>query len=281
MKTLLVPTDFSDNAINAMKYAVQLAQWLDAKLVFFHSTNIPLSIDLYGASKSELAKLKRQNELEKTRQLQDLVTKVFTRLDIPQDRNQVVCQVENGTLIVEDVIAAARKHKADMIVAGTHGATGISKLFGSNTSILISKSNVPVLAIPPKYRFRKLRNILYASDLKNPMAELKKIIPLATSFGAAIDVFNLSYTAGAQEEQLFRKLTNASHFEALRFVQLKRNPGETVLQQLREFLAYRKPDLAVMFHEKKSFLEGLFAGNKTEVLSYNLNGPLLSIRKSS
>lgn len=279
MKTLLVPTDFSVNAVNAMKYAIQLAQWIDAKLVFFHSTNIPLSVDLYGASKMELAKRSKQNEEEKTRQLRDLLSKLFANLEIPFDKVNVVSIVESGTLIVEDIIAAARKYKADMIVTGTHGATGINKLFGSNTSILISKSNVPVLAIPPKYRFRKLKNILYATDLKNPMGELKKIIPLAAAFDAAIDVFNLSYTAGLHEEQLFRKMTDASKYESLRFVQLKRNPGETVLQQLREFLAYRKPDLAVMFHEKKSFFEGLFAGNKTEELSYDLKGPLLSIRK--
>lgn len=279
MKTLLVPTDFSTNAVNAMKYAIQLAQWIDAKLVFFHSTNIPLKASLYGATKVEMAKLNRQDEEEKTMQLRELLSKLFAKLEIPLDKNNVVPVVESGTLIVEDIIAAGRKHKADMIVTGTHGATGINRLFGSNTSLLISKSNIPVMAIPPRYRFRKLKNILYATDLMNPMAELKKIIPLAAAFGAAIDVFNLSYTAGLHEEQLFRKMTDASKYEALRFVQLKRNPGETVLQQLREFLAYRKPDLAVMFHEKKSFFEGLFAGNKTEELSYDLKGPLLSIRK--
>lgn len=121
--------------------------------------------------------------------------------------------------------------------------------------------------------------MLYFSDLRNPATELSMLVPLAKAYGATIDIFNLSYNPEVDEEKLFKKLNGVAKGVKLELIQLKRNPGETVLQQLREFLDYRKPDWAVMFPEKKRFFEYIFEGSKTERLSYNLKVPLLSVKK--
>lgn len=279
MKTILVPTDFSDNAVNAMKYAIRLAVKLNSKLIFFHSTHVPLRVELFGIPGSEMKKLEKQDVINKTAILQTMLSKLYREMHVTLDATRVKLVVKNEILIVEDIIVAAQRSKAGLIVMGTHGASGINKLFGSNTSLLISKCETPVLAIPPKYQFREIRNMLYFSDLRNPAAELSMLVPMAKSFGAIIDIFNLSYNPEVDEEKLFKKLNGAAKGVKLELIQLKRNPGETVLQQLREFLDYRKPDWAVMFPQKKRFLEYIFEGSKTERLSYNLKVPLLSIKK--
>lgn len=279
MKTILVPTDFSDNAVNAMKYAIRLAAKLNSKLIFFHSTHVPLRVELFGIPVSEMKKLEKQDVVNKTAILQNMLSKLYREMHVTLDAARVKLVVKNEILIVEDIIVVAQHSKAGLIVMGTHGASGINKLFGSNTSLLISKCETPVLAIPPKYQFREIRNMLYFSDLRNPAAELSMLVPLAKSFGAIIDIFNLSYNPEVDEEKLFKKLNGAAKGVKLELIQLKRNPGETVLQQLREFLDYRKPDWAVMFPQKKRFLEYIFEGSKTERLSYNLKVPLLSIKK--
>lgn len=279
MKTILVPTDFSANALNAMKYAIKLAEKLDSKLIFFHSTHIPLKVELFGIPPSEMRKMEIKNADEKTALLDITLNKLYRQLHLVRDASRTQMIVKNELLVVEDIIVAAHRSKAEMIVMGTHGASGISKIFGSTTSILISKSEIPVLAIPSKFRFREIRKVLYASDLKNPVSELKRILPLARSLNAVIDVFNLCYHESGDEEKLFRKLETTSKYDQLRLVQLKRNPGETVFEQLREFLNYSRPDWVVMFPEKKSLFEYIFEGSKTEKLSYNLKMPLLSVRK--
>ena len=279
MKTILVPTDFSDNAVNAMKYAIRLAAKLNSKLIFFHSTHVPLRVELFGIPVSEMKKLEKQDVVNKTAILQNMLSKLYREMHVTLDAARVKLVVKNEILIVEDIIVVAQRSKAGLIVMGTHGASGINKLFGSNTSLLISKCETPVLAIPPKYQFREIRNMLYFSDLRNPAAELSMLVPMAKSFGAIIDIFNLSYNPEVDEEKLFKKLNGAAKGVKLELIQLKRNPGETVLQQLREFLDYRKPDWAVMFPQKKRFLEYIFEGSKTERLSYNLKVPLLSIKK--
>lgn len=279
MKTILVPTDFSDNAVNAMKYAIRLAAKLNSKLIFFHSTHVPLRVELFGIPVSEMKKLEKQDVVNKTAILQNMLSKLYREMHVTLDAARVKLVVKNEILIVEDIIVVAQHSKAGLIVMGTHGASGINKLFGSTTSLLISKCEAPVLAIPPKYLFREIKNMLYFSDLRNPAAELSMLVPLAKSFGAIIDIFNLSYNPEVDEEKLFKKLNGAAKGVKLELIQLKRNPGETVLQQLREFLDYRKPDWAVMFPQKKRFLEYIFEGSKTERLSYNLKVPLLSIKK--
>lgn len=279
MKTILVPTDFSDNAENAMKYAIQLADKLGSRLIFFHSTHVPLRVEMFGIPDSEMKKLERKDMVNKTALLESAVSKLYKELKLKRDKTKVKLMVRNEILVVEDIVAAAHNRRAGMIVMGTHGASGIDKLFGSTTSIVISKSEVPVLAIPPKYAFKEIKSMLYFSDLRNPVSELSKIIPLAQAFRSIIDIFNLSYNPAVDEEKLFKKLSRVSDDVELELIQLKRNPGETVLQQLREFLDFRKPDWAVMFPQKKRFFEYIFQGSKTEKLSYNLKVPLLSIRK--
>lgn len=262
-----------------MKYAIRLAAKLNSKLVFFHSTHVPMRVELFGIPITEMKKLENQDVINKTAILQTMLNKLYRELRITPDTARVKLVVKNEILIVEDIILAAKRSKVGLIVMGTHGASGINKLFGSTTSLLISKCETPVLAIPPKYQFNEIKTMLYFSDLRNPASELSMLVPMAKAFDAIIDIFNLSYSPDVDEEKLFKKLKGAAKGVKLELIQLKRNPGETVLQQLREFLDYRRPDWSVMFPEKRRFFEYIFEGSKTERLSYNLKVPLLSIKK--
>ncbi|MGB3074288.1 MAG: universal stress protein [Chitinophagales bacterium] len=279
MKTILVPTDFSENAVNAMKYGIRLAAKLDCKVVFFHSTHIPLRVELFGIPDSEMKRLEKMDMSNKKMLLDKTIDRLYRQMHILRDATKVLMMVKTEKYVVEDIVIAANNAKAGLIVMGTHGASGINKLFGSTTSILISKSEIPVLAIPSGYRFRHVKSLLYFSDLKSPVMELGTLVPLAKSFGSIIDIFNLSYNPDVDEEKLFNKLKGVAKGVKLELIQIKRNPGERLLEQLREFLDYRKPDWAVMFPHKKRFFEYVFEGSKTEKLSYNLKVPLLSVRK--
>ncbi|MEP7128252.1 MAG: universal stress protein [Chitinophagales bacterium] len=279
MKTILVPTDFSENAVNAMKYGIRLAAKLESKIVFFHSTHIPLRVELFGIPDSEMKRLEKMDMSNKKMLLDKTIDRLYHQMQIIRDASKVLMVVKTEKYVVEDIIIAATNSKASLIVMGTHGASGFNKLFGSTTSILISKSEIPVLAIPSGYRFRQVKSLLYFSDLKSPVMELGMLVPLAKSFGSIIDIFNLSYNPDVDEEKLFNKLKGVAKGVRLELIQLKRNPGESLLEQLREFLDYRKPDWAVMFPARKRFFEYIFEGSKTEKFSYNLKVPLLSIRR--
>jgi len=279
IQTILVPTDFSAYARNAMKYAIKMAHTLEAELIFFHCTSVTGSRKLLGLSESEIKKTISHDAGKKLVLLDKEVKEVYDLLNINRELTGTKTIVESGSLIVEEIIDAAKKNKADLIIMGTHGASGTERIFGSNTSNVISKSSIPVLAIPKNYRYKIIHKIIYASDLGNILTELKTIVPLAKTFCASIDVFNLCYEEIAEPEEFFKNLITLLDFPNLRLMQLKRNLDKTVLRQLREYIDRHKSDLLVMFPAERDVLEKIFNGSKTEKLSYNIKVPLLSIKE--
>ena len=133
MKIILVPTDFSSNANNALKYANDFAKAINNKIVLLHS--YPPLVGKYniipGVVAEDIAIQKKSSE----KKLEKVSSKFIT---VPSSY-----LVKAGDPI-EEITDAAQKSKSQLIIMGTHGASGLKRiLFGSNTSDVISKSNIP------------------------------------------------------------------------------------------------------------------------------------------
>jgi len=272
MKTITLPTDFSNNANNAVKYANNFAELTNSKIVLLHSY-LPL-VGKYNiipgivAEDIAIEKNKTQKKLAKLR------SKYLTASNIGL--------VKIGDPI-DEIIETANKNKSTLIIMGTHGSSGLKRiLFGSNTSEVISKSNIPVLAIPQRYRFKKIKSIVYASDLKNTINELKHIIPIAKQLGATIEVLNINYSHSKNESInsiLVKKIKSLS-YKNITLVEQKASIEKTMIEQIKNYLVKRKPQILVMFPENKAWFDKLLVSSKTEELANQLKLPLLSIRKS-
>lgn len=271
MKTILVPTDFSSEANNALKYANAFAQATNHELVLLHTFNPILGRynRIPGIIAEENARVKKESQ----KNLEDLCSKYV----------EVSCRnlVSKGDPI-DTILDESVKAKANLIIMGTHGATGLKRLlFGSNTSGVISKSTVPVLAIPQRYRFRKIDTIVYASDLKNTFNELKYIIPIAKKLDASIEILNLNYGYNNPEDdkQTIEQKVKSLSYKKIRFIEQKATLDQTMAEHLKKYLAKHKPQILVMFPEEKSWFDKIFLSSKTEEMANQLKLPLLSIRK--
>lgn len=272
MKTILVPTDFSSNANNALKYASTFAQAMHSKLKLLN-VYTP-SISRYNKIRDLFAEEIADGRNESKKQLEKLCTKYATK----------PCSnlVEIGNP-ADEIFGASEKSKADIIIMGTHGATGLKKiLLGSNTSDVISKSKIPVLAIPQRYRFKKIETIVYASDLENTMNELKHIIPIAKQLGASIEVLNFDYgwEENADKKKMLERKIKALSYKKIKLIEQDARLEKSMLEQIKKYLHKRKPEILVMFPEEKGWFDKIFMRSKTEEFAYNLKIPLLSIRKS-
>jgi len=162
MKSILVATDFSNNAKNALKYANAFAEATRHQLILMN-VYMP-SVGQYSSVHAIIAEETMNEKSRCHKQLKSLVAKFAT---VPTE--DIVAEGES----INEIIKTCKKSNANFIVVGTHGASEIRKvLFGSNTSKLIAKAEVPVLAIPEKYRFQKiiwnlLSVILYNNVLMN------------------------------------------------------------------------------------------------------------------
>lgn len=271
MKTILVPTDFSSNANNALKYANAFAQATNNKIVLLHAYIPILGKDnsIPGIIAEETARIKKESQ----KNLENLCNKYV----------KVSCD-ELLTIgdPIDKILDVSQKSKFNLIIMGTHGASGLRQLlFGSNTSDVISKSIVPVLAIPQRYRFKKIDTIIYASDLNNTFNELKHIIPIAKQLDATIEILNLNYGYNKtdDEKQTIEKEIKSLSYKKIKFIEQKANLEQTMAEQLKKYLVKHKPQILVMFPEEKSWFDKIFISSKTEEMANQLKLPLLSIRK--
>ena len=183
MKTIVVPFDFSPNARTALSSALQLAKATASPVLVVHIVHESPYKLAAASNEAEMNRLIRKGEMEQTTALQHEITEIQQLLSLKFHQGQVNAKAVYHPLIVEKIIALAAEEDAGMIVMGTHGATGLKKvLFGSNTAHMISRSPIPVLAIPVDYAWKTVEKIVYASDLEHLEAELKQVIPFAIGF---------------------------------------------------------------------------------------------------
>lgn len=159
MKQIIVPTDFSDTAWNAIGYAIELAKTAGAKeLVLLNTYQEP------GFGAGDLRDLNDILRRESEKDLKLLSNQVTDLIgDAPIG---LVLKSMKGEL--EECLVHLRKSMTkSLVVMGTVGRTGaIQKWLGSSTSHLLAHTDFPVLVVPPDAKFDGVDKVILAKDLR-------------------------------------------------------------------------------------------------------------------
>lgn len=277
MKKILIPYDFSPNAASTLRYAIPFAEATGAAVVVFHALSISAKIMAAPVTKEERDKVITDEEAAKANNLQVAVSEAITCTSSNISTDAISCQVKFGPIVVESIIEAAEAAKADLIIMGTHGATGLKKvLFGSVTSATISKSDIPVLAIPDGFAFNGVKTVVYASDLENLESELKRILPVIKPLESELDILHFDYARGKQN--LVRDILQR-YADDVNLVVQKADASIPLLKQVNAYISQVKPDMLAMVTRERSMWSKLFMGSKTEDAASQLQTPLLSLKK--
>lgn len=278
MKTLLVSTDFSSTGNNAVKFAAHFAKAMKSNLIVFHAVHLPLFNPTI--SKAEFLRLEKKAEAEQHARLDKLVSKIYRDQGLSRSRSEVSVVAMNSVFAMDAILSAARKSKADMIIVGTHGATGL-KVLGSITSELIFNAEAPVLAIPPRVRYKKIERMVYATDLTNLVKELRCIVPMAERMKAVIELLNLnSDRDGTKPIVDIKILQKEVKYRKIEIVVQKVKLRSSFVRQVQHYLKNRRPQILALFPETRTLVDKLFIRSKTEALVYEVKVPLLTFLKS-
>ena len=147
-KHILCPTDFSETASNALKYACDLTGQYDAELHLLHVLPDPVAaLTAYGPVVSAIpADWEETMRNQANEQLAKLLDKDWEK------GKRVRRAVTEGVPFAE-IIRYATENAIDLIVMGTHGRTGFNHfLLGSEAEKVVRKSTCPVLTIAPEGR---------------------------------------------------------------------------------------------------------------------------------
>lgn len=185
MKTILVPTDFSKNADNAVDYAVQFAKKEGLKVILLHVYYVTyygpdFQTDLMYEQNFAIQESTKRNFIE----LVDRVKKQF----------EFDCEyiIREG-LLIDSILDISEKMKVDLIIMGTQGASGIKEAFiGSNTAKVIGRTVCPLIAVPEKASFGKIENIVFATDYhKSDIKTLNQLVEFAEIDNGTITVIHI------------------------------------------------------------------------------------------
>jgi len=276
MLKILATTDFSSNSKAGIRFAIQLASQQACEITFFHSYHI-MKPSIWDArrftsyEKSETIKIK--NKLEK------FVAAIYKALDTKPDKVHYV--ISCSFVIDSNIIKYATDHQLDLICISRRGEGKLKKIFGTNTTNLIQRSEVPVIAVPHNYKRSKIKSVLYASDLANLKHEMDKTVAFAKPLGASIELLHLNYPSDASDnmktiEEVIKKYPKTGISYRLENIDLIYN----LITNLENIIKKTKPSILVMFTDQDlDFFEKLFLSSSTAEFSLRASVPLLVFKK--
>ena len=179
MKRILVPTDFSVQAENALKVAAQLAKKFNGEIYLLHMLELPLQLvdPVNGSGTQNLPEALFFMKLAKKRFI-ELIEQPFLK------GIKVYDTVEFHQAF-EGILEVSQEHNCDLIVMGSHGASGFKEVFiGSNTEKVVRNSNIPVLVIKNEYEQFNIDKFVFATDCD---LENKHTLNKAIKFAGKID----------------------------------------------------------------------------------------------
>ncbi len=175
MKRILVPTDFSQQAENALKVAVKLSKKHNSEIFVLHSMEMPLHL----ASSSDSGSLPESLYFIK------LAEKRFNDLrESPYLEGIAINEAIGHSEIYEDIEEACKKNNIDLIVMGSNGASGFKEMFvGSNTEKVVRTSQIPVLVIKNNHTKFDINDFVFATDFSE---EGRKALDKAQKFAKKV-----------------------------------------------------------------------------------------------
>lgn len=270
MKTVLIPTDFSNAARNALKYAVSLFGE-NNKFILLNTYNEPTSGTASMISLRDILQEASEDSLK-----EELV---HIREEMGYATLNVIARSVYG-VAYEEIAHISRAESVDVVVMGTTGASGMKEVFiGSVASAVLQKSVCPIITVPNGYTYKQVKNILFATDLKN---NALKALPAAFDWitnkeSAKITLLTVqSYAAhleGSKPEataELLELLKVYNH-------EFKYVGNDNIEEGISEFAHEHDMDMIVTIPRKESWFARLFHPSISKKLAQHLDMPLLAL----
>ncbi len=278
MKTLLFPTDFSENAIHASEYAGLLAQKFDANVILLNIYSVPIMTEYqvpYNISDFtvEMKEISEKN-------LQVFTDKFIETTNLPKER--ISQKIAYG--FVADVITETAKNmNVDMIVMGTKGASNaLERWIGTTAQTVMKKTECPLWVIPQDATINYPQKFLYAADLQeDEIMATQKVMEFATPLQAICKVIHIDdyFEVNANQEVKEKINELKEEFKDDDNVFVRNIRRDDIIEGLEAYINSYKPDVLALAVYEKSIFSKIFEESVTNHFVYESNLPLLIFRK--
>ncbi|MCB0462177.1 MAG: universal stress protein [Flavobacteriaceae bacterium] len=277
MRKILVPTDFSDNAMNALKYALELFKYERSEFFIMHAYQDEIYTDTSLLESEPLDKVTKIIRDKSQVQLEKTLKKINEISPNPRHTYHIISA---NNMLMDEADKIVDDENIDIIVMGTRGKTDDRKLtFGSHTLQILKYVQCPVLAILAGYKYTQPKHILFPTDYMIPYKrrELKLLCEMAFSYRAIIDLLYISnskkLSLRQEDNQKFIKETLSKN--SINFKTIK---GKSISNAIYKYIRENKIDMLVLVNTRQSFLESILFQSTIDKISLHIDIPFLTLQ---
>lgn len=275
MKTIIIPTDFSPAATNAVNYGVDMALAVNASVILLHVYNIPIALGDVPVALLSVDELKKAAEENIGRLKKDVE-------HITSGKLKIYAETRLGN-VTDELEELCKKVHPFAVVMGTTGQSAVERtLFGSNTLTAIKHLTCPVICVPRGKEYGQgVNKIGLACDFKEvvettPVDEIREFVK---EFHAQLFVLNVDY-----DNRQFRPDTpeqSALLHTALEEIHPEYHfiTRKDIEDGINEFAETHNLDLIIAIPKKHKLLDGLFKRSSTKQLVFESKVPVMCVHE--
>lgn len=271
MRTILVPTDYSETARNAVFYAAELTKRLAGKLTLFHAYHVPMRMAPGSAAAAAMPASGEEMEAEEIKKLRYYTEAIKSRFSATS-----MGHVIRAGFAVEEIVNYSAENNIDLVVMGSKGEGGRRESLGTIATNVIQESKTPVLAVPEGARFKSRPKIALAYDfsgIDNP-AVLDLLGDIVKAFGTELLIVDVLRRKDQEHdrrepaiERLVSGIDHSFHFP------VSDDPAEEVLN----FIEENNVDMLAIIPHKHGFFDRLIRDSFTRKMALHTHVPLLAL----
>jgi len=273
MKKILVPTDFSPQAENALKVAAQLAKKHQSEIYLLHMLELPLNLVDPASSGGNLPESLFFMKLARKR-FEEVLSSDYLK-------GIVVYETVQFQEAFDGIIEAGKKHNVDLVVMGSHGASGFKEMFiGSNTEKVVRTSHIPVLVIKNEHEKFAIKNFVFATDFSEECKKpFREAIKFADNVGAKIHLLFVNtasnFMTSSDAHEIMKKFINGME---IKNYSLNIYNDTSVEKGILNFAQFMDANLIGMATHGRKGISHFFNGSISEDLVNHSKRPVITFK---
>ena len=278
MKNILIPTDFSENSKNALKYAQLL---FDAYACNFYILHVDTVLNAQGESIPHLRKHRPVITDKSPKELlEDLLHATIGENTNPQ--HSFYALYEYG-FFIDRVKAQLSERKIDLIVMGTKGVSGLrEKVVGSSAGDVITKVQYNTIVVPESVRFERPEEITFPTDFNifyshSILSSISEMLELNAATLRILNVMKNGTQLNAEQEKNKTYLLDFMEETFPESHSFHTVSNKNVKSAIQLFVESRDIDMIIMVAKNLNFIQQMLFDSIVEKISFHTKIPFYVI----
>lgn len=276
MKNIVLPTDFSDNAWNAIFTALKLFTNVECTFYLLHAYE-PNALNMLGQKGQQRLGVIYDSLSEYSRQeLNKVMAYLKKNLHNPKHSFEMIPESDP----LENALAQLVEQKeADLICMGTQGATGAKQVFmGSNTVKVLKKiKDYPILVVPSDHDFKALKSLAFPTDFSNKY-EQHQLLPmteLVSLWKTNIQIVHVAVEFEMNDQQLLNQKGLKKYLDGFDVMFYNIDFEDNIAHTLEKFIMNTEIDMMALIRYQHTFWEKIIGEPVIKKMAFHTKVPLL------